>query len=330
MDKRDFKEYIKIITKIYLLMLTIIGIPLNLIVALISSTSIENFSKNFISNIIIMFTSFTILLLFIYIGIFIVSILLKKKRQQESLFTEKYIRDLPKYFPPAIASFLLDLSLETITDYTATIAYLISKKYIELKENKIVVLNKNTNHLLSHEQYVLLCLTKKNTFNHDEFIKLVMKDAEDMKLIEKGKRKVHFIRNFGLSLLSFFILGILYNNIFTTGILNKIFGILGLISEVTIFAVIVYSIYLCIKYQKESYYRTKLGYIESLKWTGLKKFLKDFTLIKEKNIQDIITLDDYIPYAIALNEAKSIEKFIENNDSYRKLIYDNILSIHNK
>ena len=34
-----------------------------------------------------------------------------------------------------------------------------------------------------------------------------------------------------------------------------------------------------------------------------------------------VLFDDYIPYAISLNEAKNIEKYIENNEAYRKLIY---------
>ena len=36
---------------------------------------------------------------------------------------------------------------------------------------------------------------------------------------------------------------------------------------------------------------------------------------------DTILFDDYIPYAISLNEAKNIEKYIENNEAYRKLLF---------
>ena len=51
--------------------------------------------------------------------------------------------------------------------------------------------------------------------------------------------------------------------------------------------------------------------------------MKEYTLISDKQLQHIATLENYIPYAIALNEASSIEKFIEENNVYRKLIYGN-------
>lgn len=321
MDKKDIKELIKLLTKIYLILITITCIPLNLIITLFYSLSNGNFLYYFISNMKNTFIAFTMLVALVYIGMFLISIFLKQKRKKDTINSDKYIRELPKYFPPAIASFLLDLNLETTTDYTATIAYLISKKYIKFKENNIDIINSNIDSLSLHEQYVFNCITKQNKYNQEEFIKLVMSDAEQMNLIQKGRRKIHFLRNICINLILFFLLGFLYNDVFTTGILNQLVGILGFISEISIFAIIGYSIYLLTKYQHENYHRTKLGYIESQKWSGVKRYLHEFTLISEKNINDIILLDDYIPYSIALNEAQNIEKFIEENNIYRQLIY---------
>ena len=67
--------------------------------------------------------------------------------------------------------------------------------------------------------------------------------------------------------------------------------------------------------------RTSKGEEEAKLWRGFKNYLHDYTLISDKNIEHIAILDEYIPYAISLDEAKNIEKFISDDDSYRNLIY---------
>ena len=46
-----------------------------------------------------------------------------------------------------------------------------------------------------------------------------------------------------------------------------------------------------------------------------------FYKISDKDIKHMEILHEYIPYAIALDEANSIEKFIAQNENYRNLIY---------
>lgn len=67
--------------------------------------------------------------------------------------------------------------------------------------------------------------------------------------------------------------------------------------------------------------RTSKGEQEAKLWKGIKNYIHDYTLISEKNIDHIELLNEYIPYAIALDEAKSIEKFVSENENYRNLIY---------
>ena len=67
--------------------------------------------------------------------------------------------------------------------------------------------------------------------------------------------------------------------------------------------------------------RTCKGEEEATLWKGFKNYIHDYTLISDKDIKHIEILDEYIPYAIALEEADCIEKFIAQNEKYRKLIY---------
>ena len=67
--------------------------------------------------------------------------------------------------------------------------------------------------------------------------------------------------------------------------------------------------------------RTSKGKNEAILWKGFKNYIHDYTLISEKEIEHMAILNEYIPYAIALDEAKNIEKFIAEDENYRKLIY---------
>ena len=104
-------------------------------------------------------------------------------------------------------------------------------------------------------------------------------------------------------------------------IIKTFLEIIGFISGIGMFVIIAYTIFLLSKYTNESFHRTELGEKEAKKWTGVKNYLHDYTMISERELKDTILFDDYIPYAISLNEAKNIEEYIENNEAYRKLLF---------
>jgi len=328
MDKKDFKELIKALSRAYLYLFAIVGIPAIIIVGIISFLFNGESLSVIGLNIRTLGTAIFYLAMLIFGGMGIAHFVSLMKRKKETIKTENMVRELPEYFPPAIASFLLDLSLETTTDYTATIAYLISKKYIKLSKSEVNILNNSIVKLSSHEKYAFNCITGQNKYNHNEFKNLVMEDAEKMGYVKKGKRKIHFFRNFGLVLLIGYGFSFLYQYVFTTGFLNFICMLITLFALIGIVAVISYSIYLAKKYENESFFRTDLGEKEARRWTGLKKYLNEYTLVSEKKLEDITLLEEYIPYAISLNEAKAIEKFIEQNEEYRELIYGNIVNFN--
>ena len=73
-------------------------------------------------------------------------------------------------------------------------------------------------------------------------------------------------------------------------------------------------LYVLTKINKK-YKRTLKGESLAKKAKGLKKFLKDYTLINEKDIDYTKVTDRYLGFAIAINEAKNIEKlYIENGE----------------
>lgn len=329
MDKRDIKDYIKIVLMIYGGMFGLIALPIQIIFSIISGI----INGNIVESLIIGITSLLRGILLISISIFLILGLIYifqlLKRKSDIISSKEYVRDLPEYFSPAIVSLLLDNSIEVATDYTASIAYLLSKKYIEIDgvTEEVKIIKDEYEKLQIIEEYSLNCIMKRIQFIPEEFKKIVISEAESLGFIEKGRRKIHFLRNFSIALATMFILSVMLDKV-TNPILYNLLGVLGILSELAIFAVIGYSIYLANKYITEDYHRTDLGKKEAKKWSGVKKYIKEYTLLSNKNLDDTILFDDYIPYAIALGEAKEIEKYIEKNNKYRILIYGKINSFY--
>lgn len=234
-------------------------------------------------------------------------------------FDIKYIRDLPNHYSPAISSLIYDLKIDVYKDYTATILYLCIKGYINLVKDgetyKVkIVKQKNISNLGRCEKYVLDIVANKNKFDENKFKKEILKEAQEMELIT-DKKHSKIGRLILILIVAFILLIITYN-------INK-FVFIFLIS---ILGAISYAGYYIKSINFETvdteYVRTKNGKDFALLLNGLKKYIKDYTLIKDKDIDYIQILENYIPYALALDEADAVEDFIKSNEEYRDLIYN--------
>ena len=110
--------------------------------------------------------------------------------------------------------------------------------------------------------------------------------------------------------------------------INKILFIIC----ISILGAILYAVYLVLEMKNRNqinlevvnteYVRTEDGKNIALLLKGLKRYINEYTLIKDKEIDYIHILENYIPYALVLDEADAVEDFIKNNEEYRNLIYN--------
>jgi len=240
-------------------------------------------------------------------------------------FNKEYIRDLPKHCSPAISSLIYDLKIDVYKDYTATVLYLCTHKYIELEKEdntyKVKLGNNNDYSNLGRcEKYVLNIIANKMKFDANEFKKEIIKEAQEKQLItntkHSKKKKIFLILMFAIILL-----------IITYNISKIMFTILF-----SVFGAILYAGYIILKMKYENqidinivdteYIRTEDGKKLAQLFKGLKRYIKEYTLIKDKEIDYIQILEDYISYAISLDEADAVEDFIKHNEQYRDLIYN--------
>lgn len=252
---------------------------------------------------------------------FIISIIHKVVNSGRTVisFDKWYVRDLPKHCSPAISSLVYDLKIDVYKDYTATILYLCLKKYIDLikdGDNYKLRLGKEKDYskLGRCEKYVLDIVSGKNIFDENKFKQEIIKEAQEKELLTDKKYSKKFKVLLCL-VVAIIILIITFNiNKIIFGILFAILGAIAYVGGV--------SLENYIPTVNTEYKRTKDGKNIALLLKGLKRYINEYTLIRDKEIDHIRILEDYIPYAISLDEAYAIEEFVKYNEEYRDLIYN--------
>lgn len=324
MTKANVRKLRKLIVKIYTIILTglvIIGVANNL--SFIDSEKGEKFLMRLgvcVTGIVLIFVGI------IYLVYFVEKVYFKKN-------TDYIEREIPKEIPPAIASILLDLYIDEEQDYLSTVSSLISKGYVEIVNNKeIIIKNNNTSGLLEHEILAFDILAKRKFYDSEKFKNIAIRDAKKMGLIVRTNRFIKMWKYIGKCILdTIFLMTISLIGVACIGTLEN-YGAVRYMFWV-ILAIYAYKL-LDDAYKVNSYYsptkeqslkyiyeKTAKGEEYAEKIAGLKLFFKEYTLMDEKELESIIIYKDYIPYAIALGEADAIAKFIEENEDCRKLIY---------
>lgn len=314
MEKWKLKSFAKIILLAAALALTfIIGLFILLIIfdlfniIDININEIIMIGVDFIKNSIPAYVYVIGIILAIILFIYLITNTIKKKNEVHS---KDYYRDIENNYTPAIASLLLDYKIEGNEAVLATILDLHVKKYLSISEKdkklEIEVINEDTENLYLHEKYIIECLKKKELIEVMKFQDKVEEDCVNNKLVNKKR-----LNSCWFNVIKFeFIIGIILVGL--ADIFSKSWCKTALIIDIAII-IITFAILSAIK----RHIRTSKGEELALKFKGLKNFLKDYTLLSERDINYINISDRYLPFALALGVANKLENsYIE----YNKLI----------
>jgi len=302
---------------------SIVGIIM-VIIGIIGGLSEPKYATTMIGIGLFIASGFTI---FIAISFLVLHIIYKIKYlpRKEVIFEKEYLRELPKQYSPALSSFIYDLKIDIYKDYTATILYLCTKKYIKINKNKdkyeFEILNRNTSPLSESEKYVFDKIINKTKFDEFEFSNKIIEEAkENFFIINKETSKIPKLV-FG-AIFSIILFIIIYTKSIEWVIFVMLFVAYGVLINKKVKPRVKKSFNTIEQSDYTQYKRTNRGKKLAIELQALKNYINEYTLIKEKDIDYVQILEEYIPYAIALGEASTIEKFIKNNEEYRELIYN--------
>lgn len=255
----------------------------------------------------------------IYIG---VRIALKRhskdKLDENDLKNDTYYRDIINEYSPAVLSYIDDFKLEE-KDIIGTIMSLELKKKLKITD-KIEVINEDETGLESNEKYIFNHIKNSSLkkINLIYFEKYVIEDAKNNNLLEeKLNIKKNIIKRLIMCAIIYVIIRVTMFN--ATKIIEMIQNnnemlmiamiIMLLMFLVTFFLPISTIIYVrsyCILNKSNPYVRNKKAKEINKKIEGLKNFIKDYSLLKDRDGKEIEIWRDYLIYSVIFGQNTAI------------------------
>ena len=235
----------------------------------------------------------------------------------------KYYRDIPSNATPAEAAFLYyfktsAMSLHIPSIFSATMLNLCLKKYLsfekvpEKKDTIKVIINQNINiDTLSKDERDIFELLQKvsstNEFTMKEFEKYCQNHSSQFNKVynsiePSAKKAQENYGNYDSKIIT------QYHN-YTLKVVGYVF--LLILSAIIMWANVIPCI-MCIVYcsQLASKYNTltQKGVDEKEQWIGLKNYMEDFSIMKEKEVPELILWEKYLVFATAFGIADKVLK----------------------
>lgn len=269
------------------------------------------------------FVGVAFLLAFIQL-LMIAFIYFKYDKEYKSSFQGMYFRELPYDYSPAVMAVLWNFGHVTPKEITATLMDLVRRKALQLKtengkkKNQSYTFSKletNSAELKKHEQFLINWLIDDigngKEINLDElhsYTKTV-KNAESFKKkydkwVAMVKAEADTFKFFDASTASGIALGII------SGLIGIGFGVFTLIAHENIlgFLLLIFTSVILIIYSALVKRRSKVGIEHFSKWKAFRKYLTDFSMLKDAEIPAITLWEHYLVYAISLGVAKEVIK----------------------
>lgn len=262
--------------------------------------------------------------------------------------TKDYYRDILYNHSITELSYIDDFELDFKKEIVSTLLSLENKKKIKIENEKIIVLDENDTDLKLTEKDVFHSIKNGNVEIEDnkKFAKTLQEHALQ-EGIENGllckvdsNKKTTKIFNIFIVFAFIAILGILlllelfytitfrFDNNEISLIAEYIYTIIFsmLVPVYTLFMAVGMDIF--IYYRKNmlnAYERTDLGNSINEKIEGLKKYIEDYSLLDEKEKQELVLWDEYLIYSVQFKQNKKILKkmlkLIKDEYQLKKFVY---------
>ena len=297
-------------TKLGKLLLVICCIPMIAIIFLIDWKQIYSNNKTIC---MLQISLFLISVVYVIVNYIISKINIYKIENKNKTLDYEYYREILDETSSGVLSFVYNKRINYKDILISTLLKLEKEKIIKLDYNNshIEILLNESNKLSEYEKYILNLLkfeskneaiqfsTLKQIISNENF-KINIRELIKKSSKEKGYYKTN---NFTSNIIVYIIL----INFFVTFFIlftEPIVGALCLFNTIILFL-------LCYIANKKIYIKTKQGKLLSDKLNGLKKFLTEYSIINERQIEEISVWDYYIIYAIIFDLKGNLDRDVD-------------------
>lgn len=273
-----------------------------------------------------------IIILFIVIKVVNRKVLNEKLNKDDFGKTKEYYRDILDGYGMCEISLIDNFEIEYPKDVIAEILQLENKKVLSIEDGKIIKDEKYDYQKLTETQRYILNHIKEGKVTGINLLELNQKVKEDAKqsgIIEERdefkKKKIKTI----IKAITLFVAFEVINQVLLTKLNGTYIGdntiaillfvlvalfniVFAFYPIITFISFIVYMI----KSKMDPYFRTKKGEELNKNIEGLKKYLKEYSLLEQQEKEGILLWEEYLVYSILFDQNKKIveqyEKYIEN------------------
>ena len=246
-----------------------------------------------------------------------------KEYKKENDFN--YYRDKVSNYSPAILSYCYNKKLNYQKILTITLIDLSQKEYIKFEENSIILLKDDFSTLEENQKFVLESikynrLSKMYKRFKKEYLYYVKEDCFDKQIYTNIKNFDRLSKTIETVYAVFTLTTIIISFLNLLGMKeNPNYNVLvGILTYLCTYMVAILSFTIIDRFFLKTHYRTEKGIDIATKLQGLRKFIVEFTDLKNKNIKDIKLYDEYILYTLLLDINGNLSK--EINQMIKKII----------
>lgn len=262
----------------------------------------------------------------VYIIAYLIRKYVNKKIKVNPTFKEEYYRDIPEIKPAELLYCLNKVNYDIKEDFYATILDLINRNFLELNKGdtlryKIKIneqkdfskLNKYENHLIK----LLFLDYNRNELEFDELKRNIEEDELFQQRIDawkmlvelEAKKNEYTIKNKKITVIKKICEILFVICFFINMFLLPFDSNINEIVFITIIGISIVSIQLWL-IDETNFNLEIVNEMEKSK--ALKRFLEEYSLIKEKKFEHVILWEGFLVYATILDTPKNIKKFFDN------------------
>lgn len=287
----------------------------------------------------ILLVTLIIILIYVYIKQYVTNNLEIKKIEESyrnDIEKHEYYREILEDYSPAILSLIYNRKIKYSDTLVATILDLKLNNYIDIEEKGIKVLKKDEKDLLPNQKMIYKMLQKKknrqgfvsfkdtspafsNSYFKREWKETIKKEAEEKDLCSSKFVVFNIIEK--ISIFSFWAIIVMTATVMI-GNLESIFDEeIGIVSYIIIIAIncfLMFTKAFLSKFNQRNFFvRTKKGVELQCKMAGLKNYIKDYSQLEKKKLEEIVLWEDYLIYALIFDLKGSLDK--EAKELYKNL-----------
>lgn len=217
-------------------------------------------------------------------------------------------RDILKNYSPVLLAYIDKMRFDYDISVVSGLLSLKNKGYIEIYEDKLNIIKYDFFNLNMPERYIIENIRNGKVQNLNQLKNIVFEDGKRKGLLIPNKK---WMGMFSKGMKNLFIFTVIYFLV-VYPILENLISLFNnaIISNdvmpITVFLGYIYVILYAVKSKENLYNRSKTAEELNQKLEGLKKYIDEYSLLKDKTSEDITLWEDYLIYSVIFNQNNDI------------------------